>query len=133
MSYLIDTNVFLRVANPADPRRPECVAALDHLRSIDDDSFTCAQILIEYWVAATRPADVNGLGLDAAQTGRNLNLIVSMFPCLPEPSDMAKRWRQVVETNEVLGKQARDARIVALMLAHNVTHLVTLNAADFAR
>lgn len=133
MSYLVDTNIFLRVANPADPRRAECVAVLDLLRGAEDDSFTCAQVLIEYWVTATRPTDVNGLGLDAAQSARNLDLMVSMFPCLPEPSDMAQRWRQVVEANGVLGKPAHDARLVALMQAHGISNILTLNVNDFTR
>ena len=48
-------------------------------------------------------------------------------------ADAAKRWRELARRQSVVGKQAHDARIVALMLAHNVTHLLTLNSADFAR
>lgn len=132
MSYLVDTNVFLRVANPADPHRAECVAALDLLRGTDE-AFTCAQILIEYWSAATRPTDVNGLGLDTAKTARNLRLIGGMFPCLSEPPDMGDLWQKVVIRHNVIGKQAHDARIAALMLAHGVTHILTLNPNDFTR
>jgi hypothetical protein len=32
-----------------------------------------------------------------------------------------------------MGVQVHDARLVALMEVHGVTHLLTLNAADFAR
>lgn len=32
-----------------------------------------------------------------------------------------------------MGKSAHDARIAALMLAHGVTHLLTLNPTDFTR
>ncbi|MEN6357468.1 MAG: hypothetical protein ABFD83_10330 [Armatimonadota bacterium] len=35
--------------------------------------------------------------------------------------------------NNVNGKQAHDARIVALMLAHGITHILTLNPGDFSR
>jgi predicted nucleic acid-binding protein len=38
-----------------------------------------------------------------------------------------------VEAYSVIGKPAHDARIVALMLAHGVTQLLTLNPSDFAR
>lgn len=32
----------------------------------------------------------------------------------------------------VLGKRAHDARIVALMMSHGVSHILTLNDRDFA-
>lgn len=56
-----------------------------------------------------------------------------MFTCLPEPVDMADRWQAVAYRHSVIGKQAHDARIAALMIAHGVTHLLTLNPTDFAR
>ena len=34
---------------------------------------------------------------------------------------------------EVLGVQVHDARLVAAMIAHNVTHILTFNVTDFAR
>ena len=46
---------------------------------------------------------------------------------------MADRWQAVADKCEVIGKQAHDARIAALMLAHGVAHLLTLNTGDFAR
>lgn len=36
-------------------------------------------------------------------------------------------------THAVGGKNAHDARLVAAMLAHGLTHLLTFNAADFRR
>ena len=46
---------------------------------------------------------------------------------------MADRWERVVIEHRVLGRQAHDARLVALMLSHGVSHILTLNTADFAR
>jgi predicted nucleic acid-binding protein len=39
----------------------------------------------------------------------------------------------LVSKHEVKGKEVHDARIVAAMLAHRVTHLLTFNTADFKR
>lgn len=36
-------------------------------------------------------------------------------------------------THAVSGKNAHDARLVAAMLAHGLTHLLTFNDADFQR
>lgn len=109
------------------------MAALDSLRKSGASCHVCAQVLIESWVVATRPLDVNGLGFPLDKTDRHMDEIETLFPCLPEPEDMAARWRMVVRSYSVIGKQAHDARIVALMIAHGVTHLVTLNPSDFAR
>ena len=42
-------------------------------------------------------------------------------------------WESLVTTHAVLGKNAHDARLVAAMLVHGVTHLLTFNDQDFRR
>jgi len=133
VSYLIDTNVLLRFFDLTDPQNGEIVRALDAVTRASEETFVCAQVLIEYWAVATRPREANGLGLDIAEADQNLDEIEALFACLPEPPDMAERWRAVVTQHSVSGKQAHDARLAALMQAHGVVHLVTLNPQDFAR
>jgi predicted nucleic acid-binding protein len=133
MTYLIDTNVLLRFFDLSDSRNPEIVAAIDKITSATSDVFVCAQVIIEYWASATRPVDVNGFGLDPAEAEVRLAEVETLFSCLSEPPDMARQWRELAGRCSVVGKQAHDARIAALMLAHGVTHLITLNPSDFAR
>ena len=60
---LLDTNVLL---SATDPRRPLHRAALAVLNDWPNQGFVLAvssQILREYLVVATRPVEVNGLGL----------------------------------------------------------------------
>ena len=42
-------------------------------------------------------------------------------------------WRHLVRTYAVQGVQVHDARLVALCQANGVTHILTLNDADFLR
>ena len=42
-------------------------------------------------------------------------------------------WRLLVVSHSVMGVQVHDARIVAVMNVHAVTHVLTLNGADFSR
>ena len=42
-------------------------------------------------------------------------------------------WRRLVGAYGVLGKSAHDARLVAAMIAHGLTHFLTFNLADFNR
>lgn len=133
MKYLIDTNVLLRFFDISDSRNAEVVAAIDKVTSLTEDTYVCAQVLIEYWAVATRPLDVNGFGLDPTEADIRLAQIETLLACLPEPVDVARRWRGLATRYGVRGKQAHDARITAVMLAHGVTHILTLNPDDFAR
>jgi hypothetical protein len=42
-------------------------------------------------------------------------------------------WRQLVVTYSVEGRQVHDARLVALMEAQGISHILTLSAPDFTR
>ena len=133
MRYLIDTNVVLRWSDNLAPEYQECQDAVAKSVGSGHIVCCCAQVFIEYWVVATRPAAVNGLGLTFDQACSSLSDIDKAFIHLPEPPDIAARWANLVMRQGIMGKQAHDARIAALMLAHGVTHLLTLNPSDFVR
>ena len=42
-------------------------------------------------------------------------------------------WRQLIVAFGVSGAKVHDARLVATMRVHAVTHILTLNTADFTR
>ena len=133
MRLLADTNILLRWIETDSTEHESCVNALDHLFVRKAHVCICAQVLVEFWVVATRPRAVNGLGLTAGEATVRLHEIEETFLLLPEPPDIARRWADVVTANGILGKQAHDARLVALMLSHGITQLLTLNPSDFAR
>lgn len=133
MRYLVDTNVLLRWAQADSPEHDLCTRTLDDLLEAGHDLCVCAQVLIEFRCVGTRPRNVNGFGMTPSQVKARTAELRGTFTCLPEPSDMADRWEFLADKYSVLGKPCHDARLVALMLAHGVTHLLTLNPADFAR
>jgi predicted nucleic acid-binding protein len=91
------------------------------------------QSLFEFWVVATRPLEVNGLGMGAHQARGEVLGILNAFSLLPDPADLLERWLDLCVRHSVCGRPAHDARLVAVMLAHGITHLLTLNPGDFAR
>ena len=115
MRYLVDTNVLLRWCHADSPDHALCTGALDTLLKNGHELCVCAQILIEFWCVATRPINLNGLGLTAEAARDYLNDLRAMFTCLPEPPDIAERWQEVAEKRAVQGRQAHDARIAAFM------------------
>lgn len=133
MKLLVDTNIPIRALDPQDARHEVCAAALRTLSTPEHELYLCAQVIIEYWAVATRPRNVNGLGLEPGAVEASLQELEKALLTLPEPPDMAARWRELAGRYGVRGRQVHDTRLVALMLAHGVTTLLTLNGADFAR
>ena len=82
---------------------------------------------------ATRPADKNGLGLEPADADRLLRLVERLFPVLLDVPAVYPQWRQIVVAFGVSGVQVHDARLVAAMRVHSVTHILTFNVIDFVR
>lgn len=133
MIWLVDTNVLLRWSDRDSPHHSVCTNSVALAIDRGDTVCTCAQVLIEYWVTCTRPREVNGFGLGVVDAASRISVVHGSFPCLLEPPEIADLWQDTAIRHSVSGRQAHDARIAALMLAHGVTRILTLNPADFAR
>ena len=59
--------------------------------------------------------------------------LLPVFKLLPDDPKLFDEWYRLVTQYGVQGKPAHDARIVAAMLVHGVTHLLTFNVSDFSR
>lgn len=57
----------------------------------------------------------------------------ALFPPLRDERGVLDRWEELVNAHQVHGKSAHDARLVAAMLRHGFTRLLTFNDRDFAR
>ena len=60
MDYLADTNIILRLAEPAHPTHGIALSAVKKLFSDGHNICLIPQNLIEFWNVATRPKDKNG-------------------------------------------------------------------------
>jgi predicted nucleic acid-binding protein len=130
---LLDTNILLRLLDPADLEYAVVRSAVNSLAARGDELCFVSQNLVEFWNVCTRPADKNGFGLTGAEADVRAKLIESRFTLLPDTARIQPEWRRLVVACSVSGVQVHDARLVAAMLAHGVTHLLTLNDQDFAR
>ena len=109
------------------------VLAVRTLRAEGHRLRATSQNCVEFWNVATRPADRNGLGLEPADADRLLRLVERLFPVLPDVPAVYPQWRQLVVAFGVSGVQVHDARLVAAMTVHGVSHILTFNVADFVR
>ena len=62
MIVLLDTNVLLRLDHVGHPHRQIAREAVERLLDEQHQPRILPQVLYEYWVVATRPAETNGLG-----------------------------------------------------------------------
>jgi predicted nucleic acid-binding protein len=134
MLVAADSGILLRVLHRSDPRHADVRQAVRTHRARGDTLVTAPQNVAEFWNVTTRPASARGgFGLSAPEAGRRLRLIERLFRVLPDSPSSYSVWKQLVVSHGVMGVQVHDARLVAWMQAHGVTHLLTLNPADFAR
>ncbi len=133
MAHLIDTNVLVRLANIADASHAVAARAVLELHRRGEVLYLTSQVLIEFRNVATRPKELNGLGLSTVDAQAQATGFETAFPLLAETPDIYPAWKSLVETLGVIGKQVHDARLDAVCHAHRVTHLLTFNAGHFAR
>jgi len=133
MSYAIDTNILARSIEESHPMHQIASEAVATLVSSDKVVCVLPQILYEFWVIATRPREQNGLGMSAAEAQSQCAEFERIFTMMPDVPSIYAEWKSLVSQHEVIGKKAHDARIVAAMKVHNVSHLLTFNSDDFKR
>jgi predicted nucleic acid-binding protein len=133
MSGLLDTNIPLRLSQPEHPLCAVAQSAVNRLLSRGETLYLTPQNLIEFWNVATRPANVNGLGLSPTDADLKVSGLESIFDLAPDTPAVYTTWRKLVVAHQVSGVQVHDARLVAVMQVHGLTHLLTFDVEDFKR
>jgi predicted nucleic acid-binding protein len=128
---LVDTSALLRTLQPLHPELEVARASMKALTIQGRNLHIVPQNLIELWVVATRPADQNGLGMAPAAVSAELARLKSMFVLLPETPAIYPVWESLVTQHRVSGKPAHDARLVAAMLVHGLTAVLTFDKVRF--
>ncbi len=134
MTYLADTNVLLRFLLRNDPTYLTVRRAVSLLKSRREALVTTPQNIAEFWNVCTRPATARGgLGLSIEATDGRVRLLERHFRVLPDMPAIYPQWRTLVLAHNVSGVQVHDARMVAAMLIHGVTRLLSFNVREFSR
>jgi predicted nucleic acid-binding protein len=129
---LVDTNILLR-SHPSDPHYRAVTQALAALKQNGETLCIAPQNLVEYWVVATRPAANNGLGMSAVAALAEVHRLRGTFRVLEGLPGITDTWETLVGKHQILGKQAHDAHLVAVMQVNSVASILTFNRRDFQR
>jgi len=133
VSFAVDTNILLRSIDDGHPAQPVAQNGLLNLRNSGESLSIFPQNLVEFWAVATRPIANNELGWSVDRAEQELADLKNLFVVLADTDAVLPEWERLVIHHRVIGKQAHDARLVASMLVHSVTHLLTFNTNDFKR
>jgi predicted nucleic acid-binding protein len=131
MRFLADTNVLVRLLNPADAQQAVVLAALERLDRTGHEACIVPQVLYELWVVYTRPAVDNGLEYSPEEAHAAIQQVCRFFSLLRDERGVYDRWLGLAVQATVRGKAAHDARIAAAMQRHGVRHLMTFNPRRF--
>ena len=111
-------------------------AALDAssaLLAADEVVHIAPQNIAEFWNVCTRPLNQNGLGFNSDQTDAEASRLETLFQLVLDEPGIYKEWRQLVVRYAVNGVRVHDARLVAAMRVHGISHLLTFDDGDFKR
>jgi len=133
LAYLVDTPILMRLANTKDAQYLPAETATEELRTRGEILHVAPQNLIEFRNGATRPIEVNGLGMTIATAEAKAELYEIIFELLPETPAIYPAWKALVQEAGITGKQVHDARLVALCHVYGITHILTFNVRHFAR
>ena len=133
MKTLIDTNILARAAEPSHSMHRLAEDSVAELRRQGDILCLVPQNIYEFWVVCTRPATQNGLGMSLAQAQAELARLKTLFTLLDDTPAIFPQWEQLVIRYQIQGKNAHDARLVAAMMVHGLSRILTLNVGDFQR
>ncbi len=100
--YLLDTNILLRSRDLASPNHRLVDYAIKQLISNGHQCFITSQVLIEFWVVATRLVNTNGLGWTIKETERALQMLQYQFAWIEETPDIFPRWLNLVTPSLLL-------------------------------
>ena len=133
MRVLVDTNILLRSAQPNHPLCSQATHAVSRLIRQKEAVFFCSQNIAEFWNVATRPPELNGLGLSHEEVLQEVSSIEKLLTLLPDVPALYNAWKQIVKDHRVQGVKVYDARLVATMSVYTVESVLTFNTADFKR
>jgi predicted nucleic acid-binding protein len=128
----LDTNVLVYAASLRAPLHQRAVEELRKRYASKQDLWISRQVLREYLATLTR-AQTYSNPKPLRELSGDVRYFQSRFLVANEGPAVTEKLLDLIEQTETGGKQIHDANIVATMLVHGVSELLTNNPGDFAR
>lgn len=92
MSYELDSNILLRMAQVTHPMHAEATQATTALLRQGETVYIIPQNLHEFWSVATREIQFNGIGLSVIEAQAELARLKTLFLFLPDSPAIYPEW-----------------------------------------
>lgn len=134
IDWLADSNLWLRSSQPQHPMYLPATQAIKTVL-VADEIHLVPQVMNEFWRVVTSPLDKErgGFGWDVTTADLKVQQLEFDFPMKYDNAEVYRKWRALVLSLGITGVKVHDARLVAAMLAHGLTHILTFNVKDFLR
>lgn len=130
---LLDTNILLRLPRlgmpESDQETQEGITLETLLAEIYIPCITF-QNLTEFWSAAGRPLEQNGMAMTANKIHQQVEQFPKIFEVLPDRSEAVEIWKSLCIKHQVKGRRGHDVRLVATALSNGVIRVLTTNLKD---
>ncbi len=133
MTYLLDTNILLRLIDAKSLEHDVVKRALVNIYQAEDVAVIVPQNIIELWAVASRPTSANGLGFTLERTRTEIDDLLERYNLLSDQESLFGVWLELVTVHQVSGKQVHDTKLVAAMMTHGIENILTINTPDFKR
>lgn len=128
----LDTNVLVYAASLRAPLHQRAAEEIRRRYESRQDLWISRQVLREYLATLSRPQTYSNPKPIRDLVG-DVRYFLSRFPVADEGPAVTEKLLELIEQTNTSGKQIHDANIVATMLAHGITELLTNNPGDFGR
>jgi predicted nucleic acid-binding protein len=131
-SVFIDTNVLVFANAVEAPHHETALSTIKECRQAGIELWISQQVLREYLAVRSRQQTFVE-PMDAATLVERVQYFRSAFRVAQDSREVLDKLLNVMQETNFGGKQIHDANIVATMLVHGVSHLLTNNVTDFKR
>jgi len=128
----LDTNVLVYAASLRAPHHQRAVEELRRRYESKQDLWISRQVLREYLATLSR-AQTYSNPKPLRELVEDVRYFQNRFVVANEGPAVTEKLLELIEQTGTGGKQIHDANIVATMLVHGVSELLTNNPGDFAR
>lgn len=128
----VDTNVLIYASRSSEPLSQRSRDLLGAAEDVGDELCISRQVLREYLASVTRP-QVMAAPLSASTAISDVRRLSEIYTVLEDGPEVTDQLYELLLQAPTGGKQVHDANIVATMLVHGLTRLLTFNADDFRR
>jgi predicted nucleic acid-binding protein len=128
----LDTNILVHANVAESPRHGVALETVEQLSEAGVEMWISRQVLREFLAVLTRP-QVFLKPRPISTITATVRQFETLFRIAEENATVTARLLDLLERTPVGGRQVHDANIVATMLSHGVTRLVTENTTDFKR